>query len=120
MKLGDILRNLLDEKDMSQKELAAELNMPQSTIGNYFRNEREADYETLKLFADYFGVSTDYLLDYHGKGIQSSLDNELLRIFRSLSPDQQELYIEQGRAFIIQNNKKEKSSLLTLRKDKAT
>lgn len=109
MKLGDILRNLLEERDLSQKELATALQMAPSTIGNYIRNEREADYDTLKLFAAYFDVTIDYLLGCPAKGTNSPCENELLRIFRTLSSDQQELFIEQGRAFIIQNNKKEKS-----------
>jgi transcriptional regulator with XRE-family HTH domain len=114
VKLGDVLRNLLDERDLSQKDLATALQMAPSTIGNYIRNEREADYDTLKLFASYFDVSIDYLLGYPTKGAGSLRENELLRIFRTLSPDQQELFIEQGRAFVIQNNKKEKSFTSTL------
>jgi len=108
LKLGTILRNLLEERNLSQKQLAAELSMAPSTLGNYVRNEREADYATLKLFASYFNVSIDYLLNYHCKGTRNSRENELMRIFRSLSEEQQELYIEQGKAFIIQNHKKEK------------
>jgi transcriptional regulator with XRE-family HTH domain len=118
LKLGDILRNLIDERDLTQKELAAQLDMAPSTLGNYIRNEREADYETLKRFAAFFGVSIDYLLDYPGKDVRNSRENELLRIFRSLSSDQQDLYIEQGKAFIIQNNKKTKSSGLISGKTK--
>jgi transcriptional regulator with XRE-family HTH domain len=113
MKLGNLLRNLLDEHGLSQKELAKALHMAPSTVGNYIRNEREADYDTLKLFASYFDVSIDYLLDYPVKHAESSRENELLRIFRTLTTDQQELFIEQGRAFIILNSKKEKSSSLT-------
>ena len=33
-----------------------------NTISRYENLEREADYETLIKFADYFGVSPDYLL----------------------------------------------------------
>ncbi len=36
--------------------------MNQNTISRYETMEREADYETLVRFADYFGVSLDYLL----------------------------------------------------------
>jgi transcriptional regulator with XRE-family HTH domain len=115
MMLGDTLRNLLDEKNLTQKDLAAALRMPPSTLGNYIRNEREADYETLKRFASYFDVSIDYLLNYPAKNANNMRENELLRIFRLLRADQQELYIEQGRAFVVQNNKKRKSSKLISR-----
>lgn len=36
--------------------------MSQNTISRYETGEREADYKTLILFADYFNVSIDYLL----------------------------------------------------------
>ncbi len=36
--------------------------MSQNTISRYETGEREADYKTLILFADYFDVSIDYLL----------------------------------------------------------
>ena len=43
-------------------KLALELNINQNTISRYENPEREADYETLIKFADYFDVSLDYLL----------------------------------------------------------
>lgn len=39
-----------------------ELNMNQNTLSRYENELRQADYKTLILFADYFGVSIDYLL----------------------------------------------------------
>ena len=50
------------ERNISQLKLALDLNMNQNTISRYENLEREADYETLIKFADYFGVSLDYLL----------------------------------------------------------
>lgn len=47
---------------MSQVALAMALSMSQNSISRYETGEREADYETLIAFADYFGVSLDYLL----------------------------------------------------------
>jgi transcriptional regulator with XRE-family HTH domain len=105
VKFGDILRNLMDEKWLSQKELAHAIQMPPSTLGNYIRNEREADYETIKRFAAYFDVSIDYLLNYPTKNVNNFKENDLLRIFRTLTTEQQEIYINQGKAFLIQNKK---------------
>ena len=56
------LKKLRKERNISQLKLALELNMNQNTISRYENMEREADYETLIKFADYFGVSLDYLL----------------------------------------------------------
>jgi transcriptional regulator with XRE-family HTH domain len=113
LKPGDKLRDLLEERDLSQKDFAALLGMAPSTLGNYIRNEREADYETLKRFAAFFNVSIDYLLDYHDSKAETQKEDELLRVFRSLTDEQQELYIEQGRVFVVRNHKKRTSSIST-------
>ena len=56
------LKKLRKEKNISQLKLALDLNMNQNTISRYENMERQADYETLIKFADYFSVSLDYLL----------------------------------------------------------
>lgn len=47
---------------MTQQALATALSMSQNTISRYEALERQADYETLIIIADYFYVSIDYLL----------------------------------------------------------
>ena len=56
------LKKLRKERNISQLKLAIDLNMNENSISRYENNEREADYETLIKFADYFDVSLDYLL----------------------------------------------------------
>ena len=56
------LGSLRKKRRISQLKLAMDLNMNQNSISRYETMEREADYQTLIRFADYFGVSLDYLL----------------------------------------------------------
>ena len=56
------LKKLRKMRKISQLKLALDLNMNQNSISRYENGEREADYDTLIKFADYFGVSLDYLL----------------------------------------------------------
>ena len=56
------LKYLRKMRKISQLRLALDLNMNQNTISRYENLEREADYETLIKFANYFDVSLDYLL----------------------------------------------------------
>ena len=53
------LKKLRKERKVSQLKLAFDLNMNQNTISRYENMERQADYETLVKFADYFDVSLD-------------------------------------------------------------
>lgn len=114
MSFGENLRVLLEKRNMTQKELAIRLNIAPSTMGNYVQNTREPDYATLKQLAGFFNVSIDYLLDYTPSFAAASQEDELLRIFRSLTPDQKDICIEQCRVFVRANNKekerREKSS----------
>ena len=104
MNFSEKLRLLIDEENITQKQFANDLNIAPSTIGGYVQGISEPDFETLKRIALYFNVSADYLLE-----------EELLRVFRSMTIEQQQLYIEQGKVFVRANNqlkakKKVKSS----------
>ena len=61
------LKELRKERRISQLKLALDLNMSQNSISRYENLEREASYEILIKFADYFGVTLDYLLGRSNK-----------------------------------------------------
>lgn len=56
------LKELRTQRGISQLKLAMDLHMNQNSISRYENGQREADYKTLILLADYFDVSIDYLL----------------------------------------------------------
>jgi len=62
MDFGQILTELRTERGIYQKELALQLKVSIGTISNYENNVHFPDLATLCLLADYFGVTTDYLL----------------------------------------------------------
>ena len=81
-----------------------------STIGGYVQGTSEPDFDTLKMLAEYFAVSADYMLNIHTGKDKNINESEVLRIYRSLTPEQQEIYIEQGKAMIKLNNKRNAKS----------
>ena len=58
------LRTLRAEKGLSQQALADMFQLSQQSIYKYENGLAEPNLETLKYFADYFGCSIDYLVDY--------------------------------------------------------
>jgi len=110
MNFGDVLRNLLEERDITQKQLAADLNVAPSTIGGYIRNKSEPDFNTLKQIAKYFDVSIDYLLDYRTGNTTTHQEDELLRVFRSLTDEQRDFLRQQNSIFIRMNARGKKLS----------
>ena len=57
------LKELRKKKGITQLKLAMDLGLNQNTVSRYETGEREADYKTLIMLADYFDVSVDYLLE---------------------------------------------------------
>lgn len=53
------LKELREEKDISQRQLLSHLNLSPSTISKWKTSTPKTD--TLQLVADYFNVTTDYL-----------------------------------------------------------
>ena len=59
---GDMLSELRHDRNLTQAELALELYVTPGTISNYESNVHYPDVEKLKQLADFFNVTTDYLL----------------------------------------------------------
>ena len=72
IKQGDILKNeilkyqrirdLREDKDLSQKDIALYLNIKQNTYSRYETNARNIPLEILDKLADYYNTSVDYLM----------------------------------------------------------
>lgn len=60
-KFGTILKNLREEINLSQQELADRLNVTRQTVSNYETNKRLPNKEMFEVIADFFNVDMDYL-----------------------------------------------------------
>ncbi len=56
------LRDLREDRDLKQRELADLLHCSQQVYSNYELGQRDIPTQTLILLADFYGVSVDYLL----------------------------------------------------------
>lgn len=61
--LGGRILQLRTQQHIGQKEFASYLHVSVSTVSNYENNIHQPDVPTLIKIADYFNVSTDYLLN---------------------------------------------------------
>ncbi|WP_025727752.1 helix-turn-helix domain-containing protein [Heyndrickxia ginsengihumi] len=59
---GDRLKRLRINKKLTQEELGKIVNVTKVSISGYEKGKRSPDTETLNMLADYFNVTTDYLL----------------------------------------------------------
>lgn len=56
------IKNLREDKDLSQKEVSNMLNISQVAYSYYELNRRSIPLEVLSMLADFYNTSVDYLL----------------------------------------------------------
>lgn len=84
--IGRRLKALREEKELKQEDVAKAIGVTPEAIGNYENGKREPKGEILTKLADYFQVSTDYLL-----GRKTKAQNTVIP---GLAPEQQALWNE--------------------------
>lgn len=96
MAFGDKLKEILEEKEISQKDFAAALNMAPTTLNGYIKNNRQPDFETMKNIASALNVSIDFLLDYSNSNDITLSVQELSLILktRKMSNSQKDIIYE--------------------------
>lgn len=86
MNASERITNLRKDNNWTQEELGRILNISQSVLNRIEKGTRPVRDEELKLFANVFNVSTDYLVG--NEKLMQPIDNEeieLLKKFRSLT-----------------------------------
>lgn len=62
MSLGERIKELRKNRKLTQIEFAKLFQISNGTIAMWETDKRQPDFNTLQKLADYFGVTTDYLL----------------------------------------------------------
>ena len=80
------LRELLEENNIMQKDVAEAIGYLPKTFGNYVRGDRELDHEGICKVCDYFGCTADYLLGRTSARLPALTDeqDELVRTYEAL------------------------------------
>ncbi len=103
------IKTLIEDSDTRQKTLAAALNINQSTFSNYVTGRTATPPEIIAEIAQYFHVTTDYLLGLTDDPAPaypvSAGERELLDRFRSLTRDQKELIAQNVELMRKQNQR---------------
>lgn len=72
--LGDKIKKLRKSKNITQEELGKNIGVTTSMVGMYETNARKPSYEVLIKIAEFFSVSTDFLLNTEEK-LDMTLDS---------------------------------------------
>ncbi len=84
------LKELREQKGLSQYEIAPLFGLKQATYANYEIGKTQPTIETLCTIADYFGVSLDYLCDHKtvgstDVGYLSEQQRQLIALIKNLN-----------------------------------
>ena len=96
---------LLKDQHKTQQELLAALGLNRSTYSNWKLGKSKTYLKQIDSIANYFNVSPSYLLrgieNGPEEGTKGALEDEMIRIFRHLTPKRQELLIQVGRTLML-------------------
>ena len=84
------LRELRNVRKLSQKDFAKALNVAQQTVASWERGRTEPSNTALREIAEYFNVSTDYLLGRDSSSVLlSKKQSKILCVFDGLNDEGQ-------------------------------
>ncbi|MEB9895440.1 helix-turn-helix transcriptional regulator [Bacillus cereus] len=105
--LGDIFRSIRLQKKLTQAELQRLSGVTQSTISDIEEGKRSPQLNTLEKLCDAMGIPVVELLSTKEKFLSSDRlvlkeELEMLKLFRSLSPDQRLRLITFIQSFLVE------------------
>lgn len=80
---GDTLRALRLSKKLTQEEIAKIIGVARGTYTHYELNKREPDNDTLLKIANFFNVSTDYLLGRNNTATADKTPKDLAKFLEN-------------------------------------
>ena len=111
MGFGARAKMLVTDRDVTQKKLAKHIGITPAKMSNYLTEKNEMLCRVIVGIADYFHVSTDYLLGLTNEPEPpmhiSKEEKALVETYRSLSREQRELISQTIRLMGEQNNRRE-------------
>ena len=91
------IERLLEDQGKTQQELVSSFGLDHSTYSKWKLGKVKTYLKQINSIANYFYVSPGYLLcgteDGPGEGTKGALEDEMILVFREMSPKRQELLI---------------------------
>lgn len=91
------IKNLRKKKGVTGEFVANAVGLSESAYRNYERGVREPNFETLSKLADFYGVTTDYLLGREPKepepdpfadiGLDENAEAEMWELYKTFPPE---------------------------------
>ena len=91
---ANVFKQIRIKHGLTQQQMADKLGVSRSTIGMYENGEREPNFETLELIADFFNVDMNYLIGKKSDVEDYYLNPETKQIAQEIydNPDMRSLF----------------------------
>lgn len=122
--IGDTLKQLRTKQGLTSEELCSKIGIKGGSYRNYERNDRKPDYDTLVKLADFYGVSTDYLLgrpdakppeepldEFARKEHLKSLEKVFMKKYLALTEEQRDKVLDFLRGVVAEETAAQASKL---------
>lgn len=125
MEIGHIIANLRNEKKISQRKLASDLNVSSSVVGLWESNKRLPSLECFISLIDYFAVSADFLLKNDRKITPAEYTStveiapetkKILDTFNLLNDDNKDILIGEAKKLLKSQRVEEKRESIPVAK----
>lgn len=127
--IGDTLKRLRTKKGLTSEELCSKIGIKGGSYRNYERNDRKPDYDTLVKLADFYNVSTDYLLGRPDAKAPADpidklmtvdeMEKDLLREWLSLDEASRKAFLDVLRKIVADDQKRQaedsRSKIMTVK-----
>lgn len=109
--LGDKLKELRIQRGLRQNDILEKFSLSSSRYSQYETGKRLPDYELLIKFANFYGVSVDYLLDNEKNNlINKTNDSEMKSLIGKLcsADDETRASVEQFLNYLLYEKQKQR------------
>ncbi len=106
MTMAERIRYLVNRHPKSRQQIASDLYISVDCLGNYITGRRSPDAAMVRIMAIYFQVSADYILcvvpapEEVFSLSEAEQEQNLLNIFRTMTPEQKEIFMHSGYGII--------------------
>ena len=90
MTIGERIAYVREQREVLQKDLAKAIDIDPVVLNRIEKNKRPVRAEELKAIANYFDVSTDYLLENEGEHFGNNINDDEMNVvlsYRSLDDE---------------------------------
>lgn len=98
--IGETLKELREAKKLSRQEAAEKMGIQKRTLESYEYNKREPNIQMINKLADFYEVSTDYLL---GRKTKEEKEEKFIQIYSKLPKETKKIFIDTMKKLFSEN-----------------